>query len=425
MKLAWAAGGLAGLGLALSVSGAGAGPRGGRARALQELRDARRQSAAEDLAAEVGSDWTQVLVRTAPGRSQTVARRHGAAIHGRVAGWELVTPTRGGDKFAWYLSLQRDGDVLQVTPNHRARHPGCRQMSIDVFEIGARMDLTSQTALRTVRAEEGLPAGDSVVAVVDSGVALVEELEGRLLPGIDLLAPGASGLPHGRGRDRSSRAGGPSTASAWDANGHGTAVATLIAAVARDARILPVRVVGADCVGTAFDLAAGIELAAEAGADVINVSLSLDRDNPAVTAAVETAQARGALIVAASGNNGVVEHPAALPGVIAVTAVGEDDWPASFAALGPEVDLAAPGVNVVARAPGDGGGTYLYASLTGTSPSAALVSGAAAVLAGRAPHATVDERRAVLRSLVRPTRSLHPSLSGQIGEGILDLAPLR
>ena len=122
----------------------------------------------------------------------------------------------------------------------------------------------------------------------------------------------------------------------------------------------------------------GIIWAADQGADVINLSLGGDVDDPFLEDACKYAHDKGAVVVAAAGNDGVgvVLYPAAYDDyVLAVAASDYNDAIADFSSFGPQVDVAAPGVWILGTAPqwyvGDGYLPYLFAS--GTS-------------AGRAPR---------------------------------------
>ena len=172
----------------------------------------------------------------------------------------------------------------------------------------------------------------------------------------------------------------------WDDdNDHGTHVAGTAAAamnntgvkgVAPDATLNSVKVL--DCCGSGSfdDIAAGIQWAADHGHDVINMSLG-GPESDAVNDAVDYAVSHGVVLVAAAGNDGecqdCVGHPAAHPEVIAVSATDETDNLANFSSQGPEVDIAAPGADVLsAVARSD------YEEFSGTSMAAPHVAGAAA-----------------------------------------------
>lgn len=178
-----------------------------------------------------------------------------------------------------------------------------------------------------------------------------------------------------------------------DEGGHGTHVASIAAARAgdgygvagvADARVMAVRVLGPDGVGTDEDLAAGIDWCAERGADVLSLSLRTDDKAKVITKALKRAAAAGALVVASVGTNacgGCLSELADVPGVVAVTAVGPEGALAPFAAWTPHTDLAAPGVLV----PGAfaGGGWKLG---TGASQAVPYVAGAAILAWDAAPH---------------------------------------
>lgn len=213
--------------------------------------------------------------------------------------------------------------------------------------------------------------GDVTVAVVDSGVdATQPDLDGRIGDGIDLVDPGTP----------------PD-----DRYGHGTHVTGIIAGVAPDLRILPVRVLDDEGAGTYAVTARGIRWAVDHGADVVNLSVTLSRDDARVRRAVEAALGRGVVVVAAAGNtrcratgSNVPVYPAAYPGVIGVGAVSEGGSVAPFNSCGPWVDVLAPGADILSIAPDDatkrecvgGGGTC---RLSGTSEAAPWVAGAVAL----------------------------------------------
>ncbi|MGN6246223.1 MAG: S8 family serine peptidase, partial [Motilibacteraceae bacterium] len=163
---------------------------------------------------------------------------------------------------------------------------------------------TQQWGLTRLRAEETWArqdGGGTVVAVVDSGVdASHPDLAGVVLAGADLVTKDDGSLadPDGDGRT--------------DANGHGTHVAGIIAAVANNGvgiaglgqglKILPVQVLGPDGGGYEGDVADGIIWAADHGAEVLNISLGDGVDSAVVKAAIAYAQSRDVLVVAAAGN---------------------------------------------------------------------------------------------------------------------------
>ncbi len=167
-------------------------------------------------------------------------------------------------------------------------------------------------------------------------------------------------------------------------NGHGTAVASLIIGndpltpgVAPGAQIISVRIADDAGRGDSFTLAQGIVAAVDAGASLINVSMGSFGDSSIVRNAIQFALERGALVVAAAGNNGAqqIYYPAANDGVIAVGAVDALGNHLDFSNSGNEIDIAAPGFSVNAAWPGD-----QAVSVSGTSFSSPIVVGAIAAL---------------------------------------------
>lgn len=204
--------------------------------------------------------------------------------------------------------------------------------------------------------------------------------------------------------------------------GHGTFVAGIIAAagnaegmvgVARSATILPVKILDCTGNGNTLSLAQGILYAVEHGARVLNVSLGGTIDSVYVRETVRVAHENyGALVVAASGNNGgEVAYPARYDEVLAVgatTAAG--DQRAAFSNSGPEVDVVAIGEGIIGTVPVnacaghftclDGGSAYAVGN--GTSFAAPIVSGLAALMLSRNPFLRPDALAGLIRSTADP-----------------------
>src|SRR5215210_5586206 len=217
--------------------------------------------------------------------------------------------------------------------------------------------------------ESVTPAGSSVVAVLDTGVdGSHGDLAGQLVTGTSVL-DGSDPLV--------------------DPNGHGTAMAGIVAADTNNGRgiagvgykgvkVMPVTVLGADGTGQDSDIINGVVWAADHGADVILMSFSAPEYSAALQAAVDYAWSKGAVLVAATGNDGssAAAFPAGSSGVVGVSSTNDSDDLASSSNYGADTFLAAPGVGIVTTQAG--GGTT---SVTGTSAAAAIVAGSAGVLA--------------------------------------------
>ncbi|WP_349409380.1 S8 family peptidase [Pseudalkalibacillus sp. SCS-8] len=193
-----------------------------------------------------------------------------------------------------------------------------------------------------------------------------------------------------------------------DLNGHGTHVAGTAAAETNNARgiagmapntyILAVRVLNAQGSGSLADIADGIEYAADAGAEVINLSLGCDCNTTTLKNAVDYAWNKGVVVVAAAGNDGVSTtfEPASYTNAIAVGAVDSNDQKASFSNWGSWVDVAAPGVSIASTYPGN---RYVY--MDGTSMASPHVAGLAALLAAQGRSAS--QIRAAIENTADPT----------------------
>jgi subtilisin len=167
---------------------------------------------------------------------------------------------------------------------------------------------------------------------------------------------------------------------------HGTHVAGIVAGeanglgivgVAPEVGLLVAKVLDGAGFGKADWIIQGIEWAVQSGADVINMSLQ-GPPSQGLQDACEAAYKAGVLLVAAGGNTMAggepVKYPAAYDSVVAVTAVDSANLPGDFAPVGYELELAAPGVDVLSTVAGGG-----YDSLDGTSQAAPHVSGTAAL----------------------------------------------
>jgi len=184
---------------------------------------------------------------------------------------------------------------------------------------------------------------------------------------------------------------------AWDDDhGHGTHVAGTVAAretllgVGPEITLHSVKVLNQLGVGFTSDIALGLVLTAVRGYDVANMSFG-NGFSRLVQEALEFAADQGVLLVSAAGNDaGPVGYPASADEVIAVSATNQADELAWFSNRGPEIELAAPGVDVLSTLPrGDN-----YLELSGTSMASPHVAGTAGLLmaAGR----TAAEARAAM-----------------------------
>lgn len=248
------------------------------------------------------------------------------------------------------------------------------------------------------------------VAVVDSGIKAADDAAAAGLAPV--LATPISVVP---GED------------ATDRTGHGTRMAQLIHWVAPSATILPIKVHGS--VGGSRDqLAAGITVALQHGADVINVSLSGGAEDPDVTAALAAADAAGVPVLLASGTEGLdldrfprypassTAGPAAgdrIAGALVVTgstqrggAARQVNWGATT------VGVTAPGGDLTVL----GAGGKLRTAV-GASVSTALTSGVTALVRQRHPERSAGD---LVERLVATSRPVD-GLTGRLRGGMVDV----
>jgi subtilisin family serine protease len=235
-----------------------------------------------------------------------------------------------------------------------------------------------------------LTQGERVaVAVIDSGIDTSHpELAGAVAETFDALGDPAQA---------STPASPPASPHA-----HGTGIAGAIVAHARlmgvapRAQVLAVRAFnpsGAGAQGNTFGILTGMEWALGKGARVINMSFAGPKD-PLLARALAAAHGKGVVLIAAMGNAGAASpplFPAADPNVIAVSATDAQDKIFAASNRGAHVALSAPGVDILAPAPGES-----YQVVSGTSFAAAHVSGIAALILERNPGLSPDGLRRVL-----------------------------
>lgn len=333
----------------------------------------------------------QVLVKFKPSFSEQMREATVAAYQARkirriprIDIYQLQTPENVSVEEMLYL-LEQNPDVEYAVPNHmrylaitpndplfsqqyalynqgQAVPPGSPQ-GIE------RPDVKAREAWEETTGEE-----DIIIAILDTGVDFGHpDLDDKLLSnGYDFVNDDSDPT---------------------DDNGHGTMVAGIaaaetnngegIAGVAWGCKILPIKV--ADATGL-VDVATeilGIERAVQNGAHVINLSLAGPGYSQPERDAIRDASNNGVVVVAAAGNAGAgTEYPAAYDECIAVAATDMDDLRADWSNYGPEIDVAAPGVEIAGPVPTWfwGPGSFPYGSGDGTSMSAPFVAGLAALI---------------------------------------------
>jgi subtilisin family serine protease len=197
------------------------------------------------------------------------------------------------------------------------------------------------------------------------------------------------------------------------AHGHGTLVAGIIAAVAPDAMIMPIRAFDDNGESDHFTIAKSIRWAVDNGADVINMSFGTLEKSKILKEAVEYAHKNGVTLIASAGNDNRDDEqfPSAFDKVVSVAATDHWDMRARFSNYGNPVDVAAPGVAIIAPFPGG-----YYAVVSGTSFAAPIVAGEAALL--KSFRQKEDVKKWIEKGIVKID---HRNPGRKMGQGRIDL----
>jgi len=301
-----------------------------------------------------------------------------AVKYGLAGVFKLTVPS-GTDIFAMVAEYQRDPAIAYAEPNRIYR----------VSDFPNDTDFSKQWALHNTGQTGGEPDADidapeawdiekgkpaTLIAIVDTGV--------------DYNHPDLAG---GRVRTDIDKDFINNDDDAMDDHGHGTYCAGIaaadtnnargIAGVCQGCRILPVKVLSSDGEGTAETVAQGIQYAAQAGAQIVSMSLGYASDcgcSQTVARTINYAFERGSLLIAASGNDSDqnrTSYPASSPRVMAVGATDHNDQEADFSNRDSYLDVLAPGKDVYSLDL-DGG----YRTASGTSAATPHVSGVAGLV---------------------------------------------
>jgi thermitase len=330
-----------------------------------------------DLSAKQAEDETQILVRTKRSLNEQsfveAVAAHGARHQREISQIKVRVLKVKPEKAAKLLeTLKARPDVEYAEPDPVATAFGTTNDPF--FTSGQEWHLAkiqAPAAWDVTTGSQGV-----VIAVLDTGVAAGHpDLAGKVLAG---------------GYDFVSNDADPS-----DDHGHGTSVAGAAAAASNNSigvagvswasPILPVKVLDAAGSGNHSAIASGVVYAADRGAHVINLSLGGTSGSQTLQDAINYAWNKGAVVIAAAGNNGnnIPCYPAAYTRAVAVSATNSADVRTSWSNFGSYVDIAAPGENIITTALWDA-----YSSANGTSFAAPVTSGVVALMAAANPQLT-------------------------------------
>jgi subtilisin family serine protease len=411
------------------------------------------------------SQGPQFLVRASAADAAIIAARHNLSIVGQVDnGTGVITflaTTPAADATGLTQEFDADAEIAAFEENRSVRvpesiHPRLSQTRMPLPETLPDRTLipyygrnvwrgyanqTAATLINAVRVHTTLAAtGGGIVAIIDTAIDVNHPaLAGAIGPGFDFIrnqAPITSDLEsvsqstavileaQGVGEPQAALVNQStavileqSTAVILEGNGlpaafgHGTMVAGLVRLVAPTAQIMPLTAFTADGAGDVFDVVRAIYYAVDHGANVINMSFSLQNWSAELVRAVNYANEHDVVCVASAGNGGeeTLGFPSAFRHVIGVGSTDNLDRRSAFSNYGNGlVRVSAPGEGLITAFPGD-----RYAVVSGTSFSAALVSGGAALLEQLVPGIEPNNAEEALSRAKR--------IGQEMGDGRIDL----
>jgi len=360
-----------------------------------------------------------VIVKYRPGRSSVRrdadARRAGVRrTVGSVRGQGARVVRVDGDPAQVARRLSRSPGVLYAEPNRRLRASATPNDRL-FRDLGGLGEIHAARGW-DLAGLNAFPLGGGIpVGIVDTGIdATHEDLQGKLRA------------------CATSQNGSVSAGACADDNDHGTHVAGTIAATANNrvgvagvafsSPLVVCKALDGHGSGSIADVASCIVWAHQRGAKVISMSLggsaSVTLRN-AVRLAWKSGGTGGSVLVAAAGNDGTTatEFPAGYPEVVSVAAVSDAGVHATFSNVNDDVELAAPGVNVLSTKRGGG-----YVRFSGTSMATPHVAGATALLWDQHRRSTAKSIRARLDATVADAGAAGRDRT--FGFGVLDLSKL-
>jgi subtilisin len=186
-----------------------------------------------------------------------------------------------------------------------------------------------------------------------------------------------------------------------DVSGHGTACAGIIHALAPEAELYSVRVLGSDMKGRAIQFANGLEWAVDHGMQVVNLSLSTSRHEyyALFHELTDAAYFANVVLVSAVNNVFAASYPSLYSSVISVAAHEGHDPTVFYYNPTPPVEFGAPGIDVRVA-----WNEKRYVTCTGNSFAAPHIAGLVALIRAKHPNLTPFQIKTVLWACAANTR---------------------
>lgn len=269
---------------------------------------------------------------------------------------------------------------------------------------GGLSQIAKQSSFSLLRIHKAVTEANSlqpitVAILADRSSSSLQELRARFVKGKNLVEDNSE--------NQSIRASG---------SDHTTAVASIVAAIAPNAKIIPVAVLGQSGAGFEETIAKGIEYAVENDARVIIMPFGSSYSGE-LAPIYKKHTGKNILFIASAGVRGSEEetYPAAFPNVLAIATTNDQDEKAPFSSYGGWVDLAAPGVNIqVLNEEGK------LIRMSGGSFSTAITGGIATLVLGVRPELMAREITDILKQSSIELRDKNPSVGDLLGSGRID-----
>jgi thermitase len=306
-------------------------------------------------------------------------RGQGASVEGEIPqiGVKIIkVPEHVTDRVR--EALTRSGNFVFVEPEGIAR----ASETPNDPNFAAQWHLTKIDAPNAWAISKG--ATGAPIAIIDSGVDPAHpDLASRLVPGWSFLL---------------------NNSDSRDVLGHGTKTAGTVAAAANNALgvagvswlnpVMPLVVLDSSNFASYSNIAKAITYAVDRGVRIISISIGGTTSSFTLQSAVDYAWKKNSVVIASAGNNGstAMTYPAACKNAIAVGATDANDALASFSNRGAWVDLVAPGVSIMTTTKGGG-----YGAVSGTSFSAPMTAGVAALILALRPSMTPSQVESQLK----------------------------
>lgn len=335
-------------------------------------------------------DDYDVMVRLAPGVSvTTIELRYDLDFQEEIIPNEvyLLEVDDPGELSGTLQNMKSDSDLEWSDYNYFGETPEATRQTLAVLDTTPTVsEYKDQTAFQRIRGPEAHAINQGqgiIVAVIDTGVDYNHpSLANNILRdgsnnvvGFDFVDDDNDPMDDADGTDDDN------DGVADEGAGHGTHVAGIIALIAPQAKILPVRVLNTEGFGNFRAIYKGVKFAVDNGATVVNLSFGMPTRSEVVKDAIERIafdSTIDASVIASAGNDGQkIDHfPAADGGnIISATATDPNDVKAAFSNFNNWVDLTAPGVGIYS--------TFLngqFATWDGTSMSAPFITGQVALI---------------------------------------------